>query len=333
MSQENSIFEVIKDKVFFSRISGAMAEVVEKIPDQPQKGKVYFDGITLIDCIDELEDDIQQMTTITQYGHIVNLEDYYHENGAFDKEGNDRFFAALDELMTKQEYAAYEAYANAPTEIRIKTFFENQNKEHDHCDWVPDGIESYSVNEDGSVDVKGNVYIDSIDLIDGHLPFKFGKVDGIFECDGSDMTSLWGCPDVVDSYFSVEDCPLKSLDGCPREVGSFFCNGSEITSLQGCPQVVGGDFCCNYSQSLLSLEGSPSVIHGFFECHNNPRLTSLKGGPKIVEGDYLCQECDLRTLEGAPTKVKGDFDCSYNNLENMDGTPVEIGGTLISDYD
>lgn len=83
---ETSIFDVIKDKVFFSCFSNEMAIVVDEIPEEREGGKVYFDGMTLIDDVEDVEDDIQQVYSYTEYGKKVNLEDYYQENGVFNED-------------------------------------------------------------------------------------------------------------------------------------------------------------------------------------------------------------------------------------------------------
>lgn len=225
---ETSIFDVIKDKVFFSCFSNEMAIVVEEMPEECEDGKVYFDGMTLIDGIEGVEDDIQQVYSYTEYGKKVNLEEYYSENRAYDK-SRSRLMEALDELMNHEEYERYLMRQNAPYEDRVRLFFEEQNAGKDHYDWEEGLIESYTINGDGVVDVVGDVYIDASDLIDGHLPFKFGKIDGRFEAENCGLTSLWGCPDEVTGIFSVGDNALRSLEGCPRNVGSFFC-GSNCTS-------------------------------------------------------------------------------------------------------
>lgn len=97
------IFETIKDKSFYSNISGKLVEVVEDLPEEIVPGKVLFDGIMLYDGIEGIEDDIQQMTTITKDRVTVNVEDYYTDNGAFDDDGMERFIAALERLMTVEE--------------------------------------------------------------------------------------------------------------------------------------------------------------------------------------------------------------------------------------
>lgn len=323
----NSVFNAIKDKVFFSCHSNVMVEVVEELPEKGEAGKAYFDGMSLLDCVEDIEDDIQQVSSITEEGVKVNLEDYYQKHGVFD-EDNTRFISALNKLMTRDLYTIYKHYRdiledeNLPLDTRIKEWFKNQD---------PD-VE-YTLNADGLVDVIGNINIGPMDLVNGHLPFKFGKVKGWFDADDSDLTSLWGSPKEVTDYFSFMDCAVESLDGCPRKVGGVFeCTGNKLVSLKGCPEEVGGDFMC-FDNRLESLEGCPEIVHGDFNCSNNP-LTSLKGGPREVSGDYNCSDCCLQSLEGAPTKVGGDFDCSYNGLTTLEGASAKIGGEIINhNYD
>ena len=100
-----AVYEAIKDKVFFSNISKEIADVVEKLPAAILPGKVLFDGLNLFDGIEGIEDDIQQMTSYTKDGCIVNLEDYYTDSGAFDDDGWDRFMVALGRLMTVDEFS------------------------------------------------------------------------------------------------------------------------------------------------------------------------------------------------------------------------------------
>ena len=98
------IHEIIQDKIFFSNISGNPVEVVEKLPEEIVPGKVLFDGLNLFDGIEGIEDDIQQMHSFTKDGVVVNLEDYYTDNGAFDDGGLLRFLSALERLMTVDEF-------------------------------------------------------------------------------------------------------------------------------------------------------------------------------------------------------------------------------------
>ena len=47
------------------------------------------------------------MNSVTKDGERVNLEDYYTDNGAFDEDGMNRFIAALERLMTIDEFTKF----------------------------------------------------------------------------------------------------------------------------------------------------------------------------------------------------------------------------------
>lgn len=125
-------------------------------------------------------------------------------------------------------------------------------------------IENYTINDDGTVDVNGDVQLEKKDLKE--IPVQFGVVKGDFEC-----------------YQNQ----LISLSGCPKEVkGDFWCFDNQLTSLEGAPQKVGGSFWCNQNR-LTSLEGAPKEVGGTFNCQIN-KLTSLEGAPKAkkIESDF-----------------------------------------------
>ena len=133
-------------------------------------------------------------------------------------------------------------------------------------------IEGYTINEDLSVDVTGNVNLSSKDLID--IPVRFRNVSGDFFCGDNRLESLIGCPSSVGGDFSCFWNKLVSLEGCPIKVGgNFFCDNNNITSLDGCPVSIGGVLNCGGNQ-LTSLAGCPVSVGGNFYCFNN-YLTSL----------------------------------------------------------
>ena len=87
------------------------------------------------------------------------------------------------------------------------------------------GIESYTINSKGEIDVDGDV--DLSRRYFKELPYKFGVVKGFFNLDGCEkLISLKNCPNETNGYFSCGDCTkLDSLTGCPKEVWSnFYCN-------------------------------------------------------------------------------------------------------------
>ena len=94
-------------------------------------------------------------------------------------------------------------------------------------------IRNYTINSQGEIDVHGNVMLQ--DKLFGELPYKFGKVSGIFILDNcKNLTSLKNCPHTTYS-FSCSDCP-------------------QLDSLKGCPKYVGGDFWCESCKCKFTEE-------------------------------------------------------------------------------
>ena len=85
-------------------------------------------------------------------------------------------------------------------------------------------IRNYTINSQGEIDVRGNVMLQYKSFKE--LPYKFGKVYGIFILDNcKNLITLKNCPHTVHSI-SCSNCPqLDSLEGCPKEVKiyNFWC--------------------------------------------------------------------------------------------------------------
>ena len=137
-------------------------------------------------------------------------------------------------------------------------------------------IGTYTINDDGSIDVDGSVYINNRDLI--KIPFKFRNVSGYFICNDDQLTSLEGAPNSVG--------------------GAFWCSNNQLTSLEGAPSSVGSNFYCSDNQ-LTSLEGAPSSVGGDFDCTSNPNLPyselfkivdNIKGN--IYYNDFMVEDID-----------------------------------------
>jgi hypothetical protein len=165
------------------------------------------------------------------------------------------------------------------------------------------GIEDYTINDNLSIDVDGDVRLDSKNL--EYLPLRFNYVSGGFSC----------CRNI-----------LVSLEGSPQTVGGDFdCQGNELKTLEGSPQTVGTNFECSYN-NLKTLEGSPQTVGGDFGCSLNG-LKSLKGCPQTVGGDFDCFGNELKSLEGCPSVVNGNFNCSFNKLKDLEHIS-EVSGNI-----
>ena len=157
-------------------------------------------------------------------------------------------------------------------------FLESNEDIHSICKKY--GIEDYTVNEDGSIDVEGSVYLSNRNLT--KLPLKFNHVSGGFYCTHNELTTLEGSPKSVGGGFFCSDNKLTTLEGSPQLVsGNFSCGFNQLTTLEGSPKSVGGGFYC-YNNKLETLEGSPQSVGGF-DFYNN-QLTDFIGFPEFWEG-------------------------------------------------
>lgn len=144
------------------------------------------------------------------------------------------------------------------------------------------GIKNYTINDDGTVDVNGNVII-----FRGHpfrskhtkIPFKFGKVTGNFLCNGNALESLEGSPYYVGGDFSCgNNSGLKNFKGSPVEVAcNFIATGlSNLESLEGLSPEIGGSLYIHKNPKLKEID-SISNIEGAIFCDVNIDVSKFSG--------------------------------------------------------
>ena len=113
-------------------------------------------------------------------------------------------------------------------------------------------IENYTINDDYSIDVNGDVSISHRSLT--KIPFKFNIVSGNFSCSLNNLTTLEGSPKRVGGNFYCSINELITLEGGPESVGeNFYCQNNKLTTLEGGPEEVGGNFYC-VGNPLQSIE-------------------------------------------------------------------------------
>ena len=99
--------------------------------------------------------------------------------------------------------------------------FEQYNEYSQVKEWLDEmGIENYTINDDLTVDVKGNVRIFHQSLTE--IPIQFGVVDGNFYCDYNNLTSLKGCPRYVTKVYNADHNKINTLKYVPEEIGWSF---------------------------------------------------------------------------------------------------------------
>jgi hypothetical protein len=159
-------------------------------------------------------------------------------------------------------------------------------------------IENYTINEDGSIDVNGDVNLSFKSLTE--LPLKFRNVTGTFQC---------------------SDNKLSTLEGCPKSIGGdFFLHFNYLTSLKGCAVKVNGGFECSNNR-LSTLENSPQIVNGYFICNSN-ELTTLKGAPESIGSGFLCTNNKLKSLEFCPKSPL--IECDRNEIRTLEHLPLSI---------
>jgi hypothetical protein len=131
------------------------------------------------------------------------------------------------------------------------------------------GIENYTINNDGSIDVDGDVNLSYSDL--NKLPLTFRNVSGYFGCYSNELTNLLGSPISVGGNFHCGNNKLTSLEGSPKEVGDgFYCNNNQLTSLEGISQEIRGKKIDCSHNLLVNVKGIKEGWRGKLWIDNNP---------------------------------------------------------------
>ena len=150
-----------------------------------------------------------------------------------------------------------------------KEFIKESKRDiHSICDEY--GINDYTINPDGSIDVDGNIILSYVfERGETKIPLKFAKVIGDFEFNRNQLTTLKGSPKSVGGNFECSDNKLTSLEYCPESVGrNFYCYDNQLTSLEGLPEI-GGYINCRRNQ-IKDFRGVSEFFEGLFYCEGNP---------------------------------------------------------------
>ena len=148
-------------------------------------------------------------------------------------------------------------------------------------EWLKEyDVRNYTINDDFTIDVSGDVDLYNKDLTEFPDYIQFGIVRGFFACVHNKLISLRGCPRKTEKFFD--------------------CRYNKLTSLEGAPKEIGGDLDCGYNK-LTTLKGAPKEVDGFY-CNGN-LLTSLKGAPKKIKGDIFCFNNSVQFTDNDVRKV------------------------------
>ena len=130
--------------------------------------------------------------------------------------------------------------------------------------WLDEyNIRNYTIKDDLTIDVDGEVCLNTIDLKEFPEYIQFGVVKGDFDCSYNQLITLKGSPIEVKDNFYCHNNRLTSLEGAPKKVNvRFQCDNNQLTSLKGAPKEVGGDFICSLLDTLETGRNIPiQTIH------------------------------------------------------------------------
>lgn len=131
-------------------------------------------------------------------------------------------------------------------------------------------ITDYTFNADGTVDVRGSVYISHSDI--ASIPMKFRLVTGDFDCRDTKISSIEHFPEVVGMNLWFQNTPIKSLSGIHKIVKT-------VGHLIHCPV---------NSTHLLGL----LLIHGNFRINisGQPKISAILNKHRADSNVLLAQD-------------------------------------------
>ena len=164
--------------------------------------------------------------------------------------------------------------------------------------WMYDrGIQKHKYRLTKNKTIIGDDTIILANMHIGEFPefINFAHINGGFHCDNSDLTTLRGCPRLVQ--------------------GSFFCSKNHLksSSLVGGPQQVIGTYAAS-NCGLESLEGIAFKIEESLYIDSNS-LHSLEFIPKEV-GDLYMTNNPIETLKYFPEEIAGDLHITSSKILN-----------------
>ena len=96
--------------------------------------------------------------------------------------------------------------------------------------WLDEmGVKNYTINDDLTINVKSDVYLNNRGLVKFPNYIRFRTVRDWFGCMNNQLISLEGCPNLVGRDFYCSNNRLMNLKGCPSQIGGdFYCDNNKI---------------------------------------------------------------------------------------------------------
>ena len=128
-------------------------------------------------------------------------------------------------------------------------------------------IENATIHDNLTVDVEGDVDIGNFRVVKkgmGKLPIKFGKVTGSFNIRGCDLKTLYGCPYEIGTannvglhyYFDAAFNQFKTLDFFPKIIrGNVFMHTSGLTDMHNIHKYIKEAYYINMDVDVKNILG------------------------------------------------------------------------------
>lgn len=172
-----------------------------------------------------------------------------------------------------------------------------------------------TVNNDGSIDYDGNIDLSGRDIKE--IPFKFGTVNGNFNCSNTKIISLKNSP--------------KYING-----DADFSDNNNIISLENGPIEIEGNFDCSGSRYLYTLKSGPKTVGGDYKCFRTPLLSSKHdckiGGKFLIDSNIRWNPYFLKTDDGFPLSVEQQNKI-LNDLKEWDPEAYSETIKILEEYE
>lgn len=140
---------------------------------------------------------------------------------------------------------------------------------------IKNSIKNYTINDDLSIDVDGNVDFSYGNL--WYIPLKFRNVSGNFNVYSNELESLQGAPDFVGGYFSCHHNNLSTLEFVPKEIaGNFNCSHNDIVNLNHFPEKIGKYIYIASNLEFVEDENFYKRLYSILESDNYPVYNTLE---------------------------------------------------------
>lgn len=180
-------------------------------------------------------------------------------------------------------------------------------------------IKDYTINDDGTIDVVGEINWGFKRW--KKLPLKFRKVDGNFLIfNNHNLVSLEGCPTEVTGSFKFSAQEITSMKHVPEKVGKDFTVSSfKMKKFDYFPKEIGGELSI-FNSRIETLDLLPKEVFGKVSITENMFLRSIKGIPSIVHGNVLINGSRVvQSFEGLPKVIEGKL--SLHSFGYLSETP------------